>query len=117
MLADDTTSLTNSQVSVSGGNVGVEDNLSAGSGGTIFITTKTLLGHDFNNISAAGGNSTNNNGSGGGGLIKMSFNYLPSPNYQDSLWININQGFQNNSQTLQTYSNGIFYGPTCNPGY
>lgn len=47
--------------------------MSAGSGGTIFISADTIVGYNWSNISATGGNSSNSNGSGSGGLIKISF--------------------------------------------
>ena len=73
MLAERIISFNTSKILADGGNVGEKDMLSAGSGGTIFISAKILLGYGFNNFSAGGGNSTNNNGSGGGGLIKVSY--------------------------------------------
>lgn len=36
---------------------------------------------------------------------------------EDNIWVNINMGIQNNAPADQIYSNGIFYGPTCKPGY
>jgi hypothetical protein len=55
--------------------VSANDNLSGGSGGTIFMTSTSIYGYGLNNISAAGGSSYNNNGSGSGGLVKISYQY------------------------------------------
>lgn len=71
----------------------MNDTLSAGSGGTIFITAKEMVGLGPNNISATGGNSGNNKGGGGGGLVKISFVNV-SANVSYSLWVDINQGYQ-----------------------
>ena len=65
--------ISSSNIEASGGSVGVNDMLSAGSGGTIFISANTIAGYNWTNISATGGNSSNNNGSGAGGLVKISF--------------------------------------------
>jgi hypothetical protein len=49
-------------------------------------------------------------------LVKVSYNSVnQNPSY--SLWININQGYQNNSPNILIYSNGIFYGPLCEGGH
>ena len=85
--------LESSQVLASGGNVEINDTLSAGSGGTIFITAKDMVGLGPNNISATGGNSGNNKGGGGGGLVKISFVNV-SANVPYSLWVDMNQGYQ-----------------------
>ena len=53
----------------------MDDMLSAGSGGTIFISSEEMIAYGRTNISATGGNSTNNNGSGAGGLVKISYKY------------------------------------------
>ncbi len=101
-------------IEASGGFVSVNDSLSAGSGGTIFITTNFINGSGYNYIKSAGGDSYNNLGAGGGGLIKVTYvNRKQNP--EDSLWINISQGYQMNSPNQSVYSNGIFYGPVC-PG-
>lgn len=73
MLSKDYLLLETSQILAGGGNVNVNDSLSAGSGGTIFITAKDMVGLGANNISATGGNSGNNKGGGGGGLVKISY--------------------------------------------
>lgn len=74
-----------------------------------------MVGLGVNNISASGGDSYNDQGGGGGGLIKISYlSVEQQPSY--SLWININQGYQNNSPNINLQSNGIFYGPLCHGG-
>ena len=65
-------SVHHSQFLVEGGLIDGNYNISAGSGGTIFLYTNILIG-DYANFSAAGGSSTNNNGSGAGGIIKISY--------------------------------------------
>ena len=89
MLAEDTIILNGCQILASGGDVYVNDTISAGSGGTIFIFSKNLTGMNLNNISAGGGNSYNNNGAGGGGLVKISYANVNQTMNRDSLWINI----------------------------
>lgn len=113
MLANQTTFIFESKLLADGGAVWEGEMLSGGSGGTIFMTTNFLEAVGGNNVSAAGGNSTNNNGSGAGGLVKVSYQNAISR----SLWININEGYQSNSPSDELYSNGIFFGPTCSPGY
>ena len=63
--------------------------MSAGSGGTIFITADTIAGNNWSNISASGGNSSNNNGSGAGGLVKVSFAVREDVDLDSILWVNI----------------------------
>lgn len=88
--------MVSSNIQASGGSVDPSVNLSAGSGGTIYVTSKRVEGLGVNNITASGGNSSNNKGSGGGGLVKISYETISQdPSY--SLWININQGIQDNS--------------------
>lgn len=65
--------MADSNAEASGGSVDVDDMLSAGSAGTIFVSANTIYGYGMSNISAQGGNSSNNNGSGAGGLVKVSF--------------------------------------------
>lgn len=55
-----------------GGYVDGNFNVSAGSGGTLFLYTGLLSGN-YSNFSAAGGASFNNNGSGAGGIVKVSY--------------------------------------------
>ena len=93
MLSKNYLLLESSQILASGGNVEMNDSLSAGSGGTIFITAKDIVGLGPNNISATGGNSGNNKGGGSGGLIKISF-LTVYYNVTYSLWVDINQGYQ-----------------------
>ena len=47
--------------------------LSAGSGGTVFLSASKVIASGLSYFSAAGGNSINGNGSGAGGLVKVSF--------------------------------------------
>lgn len=61
-----------SQFLVEGGLINGNYNISAGSGGTIFLYTNILQGDNVN-FSAAGGSCSNNNGSGAGGIIKISY--------------------------------------------
>lgn len=105
----------NTTLEASGGDVYFADNLSAGSGGTIFISSKNITGSGANNISAMGGSSYNNNGAGGGGIVKISYTTFQQ-NPIGSMWVNINQGYQPNSQLITTSSNGLFYGPQCLAG-
>jgi hypothetical protein len=65
--------LNGSYILAVGGDVYVDDTISAGSGGTIFIFSKNLTGVQPNNISAGGGSSYGDNGAGGGGLVKISY--------------------------------------------
>lgn len=105
----------NSKLEASGGDVYIGDDLSAGSAGTIFISSKSIVGVGSNNVSAMGGNSFNNNGAGGGGIVKISYtNY--TYNSISSIWVNINQGYQPNYQNFSTSSNGLFYGTLCTSG-
>ena len=71
--------------------------LSAGSGGTIFISCNYIVGMGNSNVSAAGGNSTNNNGSGAGGMVKISYKNQSIGSVNGVLWVNINQGAQSNT--------------------
>jgi hypothetical protein len=71
--------------------------LSAGSGGTIFISCNYIVGMGNSNVSAAGGNSTNNNGSGAGGMVKISYKNQSIGSINGVLWVNINQGIQSNT--------------------
>ena len=95
----------------------VDDMLSAGSAGTIFISATTIYGYGWSNISAQGGNSSNNNGSGAGGLVKVSFDTAKNIELETILWVNIYAGLQNNIADHNITSNGIFYGVNCMPGY
>lgn len=93
MYAGFYTLLEDSIIEARGGNVNAQDELSAGSGGTIFVTSKNITGVGKNVIAASGGNSSNNKGAGGGGLVKISFvNSTETP--PGSLFINIYQGVQ-----------------------
>ena len=73
IFAKDNLLMADSNAEASGGSVDVDDMLSAGSAGTIFVSANTIYGYGMSNISAQGGNSSNNNGSGAGGLVKVSF--------------------------------------------
>jgi hypothetical protein len=85
--------LEESIIEARGGNVNLQDELSAGSGGTIFVTSKNITGVGRNIVAASGGNSSNNKGAGGGGLVKISFvNSTETP--PGSLFVNIYQGIQ-----------------------
>jgi hypothetical protein len=121
ILADDTLAVDTSYMEAAGGSVGVEDQLSAGSGGTVFVSSQTLYSYGFSYISVEGGNSSNNNGSGAGGMVKMSYTNYPnrgsrSEDSDNVLWVNVNSGIQQNNGDTLVYTNGIFYGPTCLPG-
>jgi hypothetical protein len=77
---------------VEGGSVEGDYNISAGSGGTIFLYTTNFTGNKAN-FSAAGGGSINSGGSGSGGIIKISYETTLN-NTRNSLWVNVSQGYQ-----------------------
>lgn len=97
ILVEDTLEMEEVHIEASGGSVGEGDLLSAGSGGTIFMSCNYLVAYGNSNVSAAGGNSTNNNGSGAGGMVKMSYKDGSIDTNGALLWVNINEGVQSNN--------------------
>lgn len=76
----------------SGGSVDINDSLSAGSGGTIYLYSDSFTG-EKSTILVNGGASLNNKGAGAGGIVRITFNQkklIP----HNKVWINVSQGYQ-----------------------
>lgn len=67
--------LYDANITASGGNVGENDSLSAGSGGVIYMYSELMSGNQTN-ISAFGGSSYNNKGAGSGGMVKIAYQQI-----------------------------------------
>ena len=100
---------------VDGGISGGDNDLSAGSGGTLFIYSQGLFGSHCN-FSSSGGASYNVNGSGGGGIVKISYDHYKFYE-ENSMWVNVTPGYQPPDSRLKFSANGLFYGTFCTPGY